>query len=331
MEQNNQLEPLKLSPELVTEAKIRALFNTQLIKKGYPKLLQGLENLKFSKDTLQPSYPELKASDTFLKDLEEVRKELSSPYADVPKLIKKVFDEVTAPISTLSVSKKADLKAANELAAAELKKAQQENARVEGIKAAMGNFINTVTREISLAETDTTIVAIQKKIGAEKSRTGFYAEFLEEFKQKCDALTAAINLRKESIRKYQDLAKAKEQAIKDDDPVKAAQINGEMEYVDAALTDNTIRLQEQAFEQASNIETYVAEPMINVAKAKTRRWLWKVDDMALLYKKMPHLVTLEPNRQAIDTILATKRADGSLKGKEEENMNGITFYLEKYY
>lgn len=331
MEQNNQLEPLKLSPELVSEAKIRALFNTQLIKKGYPKLLQGLENLSFSKDSLQPSYPELKAVDTFLKDLEEIRLELSKPYGDVPRLIKKVFDEVTAPISTLSVSKKADLKAANELAAAELKKAQQENARVENIKSAIGNFINLITREISLAEDDTTIVAIQKKIGAEKSRTGFYAEFIGELREKCDALTPAINTRKESIRKYQDLAKEQEQAIKDNDPVKAAQIKGEMEYVDAALTDNTIRLQEKAFEQAVSIETYVAEPLINVAKAKTRRWLWRVDDINLLYKKMPHLVKLVPDEEAINTILKTKRADGSFKGKEEEAMNGITFYLEKYY
>ena len=331
MEQNNQLEPLRLSPELVTEAKLKALFNTQLIKKGYPKLLQGLENLSFSKDTLQPTYPELKAADQFLKELETIRTEIGKPYADTARLIKRVFDEITEPISTLTASKKAELKTSNELAAAELKKAQQENARVEGIKATIGNFINTVTREISLAETDTTIVAIQKKIGTEKSRTGYYAEFLNELKEKCDALTPAINTRKESIRKYQELEKEQEAALKSNDPIKAAQIKGEMEYVDAALMEDTIRLQEQAFEQAASIETVVAEPLINVAKVKTRRWLWKVEDMALLYKKMPHLVKLEPDRAAIDIILATKRADGSLKGKEEEKMNGITFYQEKYY
>ncbi len=331
MEQNNQLQSFGLPPEQVSDAIVKAMFNKEIVRRDYQKILQGLSNLHFSKDNLQPFYPEFKASDKLLKELDEVRKELGKPSSELLDRLMRIFREVTEPISTLTASKKAELKAANELAAAELRQSQAEKMRVDGIKKKIGDFINEVTRDIGFADDDTKIVSIQKRVGTEKSRTTYYAEFLPELKEKCDALTPVINERKEFIRKANDLRNQQEQALIDNDPVKAAQTKGELEYVEAALTENTIRLQEQAFEQASSIETIVPETMINVAKAKTRRWLWKVDDINLVYKKMPHLVTLEPNRQAIDTILATKRADGSLKGKEEEKMNGITFYLEKYY
>lgn len=335
MEQENQSNLperfTSLPPTQVTEAKIRALFNTMLIRMGYTNLLQGLESLTFDKNFLQPSYAELKASDKFLKEMEIIRTELSKPYSEIPKMIKRICDEITAPISKVSASKKAELKAANELAQSELRKIQAENARVESIKIQMGNFINQATKDISLANNDTDIVAIQKRIGAEKSRSTFYAEFLDEFKELCDGLTPLINQRKEHIRKAQELAKAQEQAKESNDPIKAAQLKGEMEYLEMQMTENTIRLQEKAFEQATSIEIATAEPMIELAKAKTTRWLWKVDDISLLYKKMPHLVELIPNKEAIDTILKTKRLDGSLKGKTEEHMNGITFYQEKYY
>ena len=46
-------------------------------------------------------------------------------------------------------------------------------------------------------------------------------------------------------------------------------------------------------------------------------------------EKMPHLVKLVPDDEAIDLLLKTKRQDGSLDSVEEENWNGIVFYNDR--
>jgi hypothetical protein len=46
---------------------------------------------------------------------------------------------------------------------------------------------------------------------------------------------------------------------------------------------------------------------------------------------MPHLVKMVPDEDAIDVLLATKRKDGSLDGKLEENWNGILFFNDKTF
>jgi hypothetical protein len=48
-----------------------------------------------------------------------------------------------------------------------------------------------------------------------------------------------------------------------------------------------------------------------------------------LNKKLPHCVELTPIKAEIEKILATRRADGSLKDKDEEIYCGIRFFNDK--
>jgi hypothetical protein len=51
----------------------------------------------------------------------------------------------------------------------------------------------------------------------------------------------------------------------------------------------------------------------------------------MLYKKMPHLIDLTPNKDKIGELLEVKKADGTLKDVEELKIFGLTLYLEKLY
>ena len=79
------------------------------------------------------------------------------------------------------------------------------SARVDNIVSTMTLFINNCTQFITTATTDKQITAIQKRIGSEESREGFYSEFLDEFKQKCAALDPLI---KESWNNNGDYSKS---------------------------------------------------------------------------------------------------------------------------
>jgi hypothetical protein len=46
---------------------------------------------------------------------------------------------------------------------------------------------------------------------------------------------------------------------------------------------------------------------------------------------MPHLVKLVPDDDAIELLLKTKKADGSLADKMEDKLFGITFYNDKSF
>ena len=65
----------------------------------------------------------------------------------------------------------------------------------------------------------------------------------------------------------------------------------------------------------------VVPEVVDIAPKGRSNWKWRVDDIKLLQKKMPHLVKLVPDDEAIDLLLKTKRQDGSLDSVEEENFH----------
>lgn len=329
MEENKHLPAtLHLPPQQVTKPTVQALFNTEVVRRNYKKILQAAGEIKPAKDNLKDAYNRLKDLEAFIKEMEDYRKALSDPYFKAQKDIKGTFDEFMQPILSEVQSYKAAIKIVNDELSAELAAAAVERNRVLKINEAITNFINGATRQIADAKDDGELVVIQKRIGSEKSRTNFYMEYIDEFKTKCDALTPLINQRKETIRKGFQLAKDQAQALIDGDIDKAAEIRAELEILDLSMEENVLRIQETAFAQAATTEVAVAETMVETIKGRNF-WRWRVDDMKTLYKKMPHLVDLVPNKEAIEAVLAENKKQWNEADQKEVTMNGLTFFIQK--
>lgn len=317
-----QFAPLQMSKPV-----IQALVTKELSGLKYKEVLQAVSNLSFTKDNLAPDYPALKELDRLLKLLDELRKKIQSPYYLVCTDTNAIFKDIVKPLEEVRDNKKAELKAANELAEIEKRQALAEQQRKENILTAIAQFINQVTMAVSSATSDTEITRIQKLVGSEKNKKSFYAEYYSELVDKCESLEQPIKDRKEFIREKARL----DEEIKNADASQAVELKEQQELLEAQTKESSIRLQETAFEAASTIQTVVGEPMIETVKPKSRRWTWRVDDIQLLQKKMPHLVKLVPNDEAIDTLFRSKKAEGLLIDDEELKIFGLTIYQEKFY
>lgn len=324
--QNKQLAPLQM-----TKPVIQALVTMELTGLKYQQILQGASNLSFTKDNLATDYPALKELDRLLKLLDELRKKIQNPYYVVCSDTNAIFKEIIKPLEEVRDKKKAELRAANELAEAEKRQAQQEQSRKENILTAIATFINLTTKSVSEATTDAEIIRVQKLVGTEKAKKTFYAEFYDELVEKCDALEQPIKDRKKFI---QDSAKIQEKinaAVADGNQDAAIELKIKQELLQQATHESSIRLQEVAFDAASSIQSVVGQPIIETVKPKMTKWTWEVEDIKLLQKKMPHLVKLVPDEEAIDLLFKTKKAENALIDGEELKIFGLRIYQQKFY
>ncbi len=331
--QSNNLPALRgVAPDKITKQQIIALFNTETIRWNYNKMLQGLRSMVISKDTLKPEYPEFKEADKFLRSIDEWRKAQAKPFNEIDALFLEVYKEIGEPILVELKSLKAQVKTASDANAAEIAQAKKEQERKDNILRVMGTFLNQVTSDILLSTKDSQIVLIQKRIGSEKSKKGFYAEYMPELEEKCEALNSTINSQKEKIRELDKLQVQFEDELRNNNDTAAAQLKEKIELTNVELTENSIRLQEKAFEQSMAISSVeVGQPDLNVVKGKSNRWRWRIDDIELLRKKMPQLTKIVANEQAIADFEKEQRAAGIFKTEEQEiKFNGLTFFKEKY-
>lgn len=327
--EENQL-PI-LPPDKVTKEIVQAMFNKYLGAQNYAKTLTAAQSLTFTKDNLSADYPALKQLDGLLKGLESVRKQWKSAYDAPGNIIQEVFKEISKPLETIQLQKKSELKTANEQALAEKRQAEQEQLRKDTILKAIGTFINQVALNVSIASTEEEITRIQKLVGSEKARKGFYQEYHDELIQKCNGLDASIKDRKDFIKQKIETETKLKDALDKGNLDEAAVLKSKQEILETKADESAIVLQEEAFKQNLDITTVVGEPMIDTVKPRMTKWTWKLEDINLLYKKMPHLVKLVPDEKAIDAILSTKKAEKTLIDGEENKFFGVTFYQEKYY
>ena len=328
MEENNLVPS---NPQHPTREIIQAMFNRELGLNNYKKIIEAASALTFSKDNLSADYPALKELDKLLKNLDEVRKKIKEPYVTTGKVIESTFKEITAPMEEILTQKKGQLRTANEAAMMELKKAQQEQERKDNINRTLASFINEVTLAVGNASDDKEITRIQKLIGSEKAKKSFYAELYNELLNKCDGLEQPIKDRKSFIQQTMANEKLLQAALNDGDDEKAVKLREEQELLQEKTNESKIRLEEAAFEQVSTIQSVVGQPIIETVKPKSKRWKWRVDDITLLQKKLPHLVKLVPNDEAIDELMKLKRAENALIDDEELKIFGLTFFQEKFY
>lgn len=322
---NNSVE--KYQPGVKSPV-VKAAFDLELAKHNYQALLQNLSAVTITRDNVNDDLT--KSGREVLKTLElkkdELAKEPLQWHRDVMENYKSLKNPLEEQVSRILAEKKSVADQINKEAAQQL----AEKTRIVNAQAAIPAFTNKIANLIQSAKTDADIVSIEKMIGSEKTKTSVYQEFIPQLIEQCDALRPDIKSVKETIRERQIAEENEKKAMESGDIHAATSLREQREHLEAVIEETGLRIHEKAYEKAAAIEIIVPEVMDTAPKGRTN-WKWRVDDIKMLQKKMPHLVKLVPDDDAINTLLATKRLDGSLKDKMEEKLFGLTFFNDKSY
>jgi hypothetical protein len=309
-------------------ALVKAGFDLEANKRNYQLMLQNLSSVTVTKDNVNDDLTkdgrEVLSALTDKKD--EESKEPIQWHKDIMAAYKSLYDPLKEQVDRILAEKKSVSAEIQRETAMQL----AEQTRINNAKQAIIDFTNKVANLIASAKTDSDIVSIEKMIGTEKTRTNTYHEFIPDLINKCDALRPQIKTQKENIRELQKLHQREKEAMETGDIVELTELKEQKEQIQQVIQETGIRIHETAYEQATTIDI-VAPEVVDVAPKGRTNWKWRVDDIKLLQKKMPHLVKLVLDEEAIAILLKTKRSDGSLDNKMEENVFGLVFYNDKSF
>lgn len=325
MEQNN----LPSNPAQITKELVRVGFNIEATRLNYEVILQSVEDIVWTRTNIDQ--PLLEPAKFIASKLTEKKEQDKRPFIDAGKIIQSEYNDFFNPINDAISRKANERKALAGKIQEEEDNVKREADRINTISSTIATFISNITNDITASDNDKMIIAAEMRIGSELSRKNIYMEFLPNLKEQCEELKPLIKKQKEYVRVLKDVNKNQAAAIASGDDSTAVEMRMKAEEMKEIIDENKIRLQQKAFEQVENSNIYVGEPTTIAPNATRTTWKWRVDDLALLFKKMPGLVDLVPNKDKIDAILKEKRTNGEMEGKREEKMFGITFYEDKSY
>lgn len=307
---------------------VKATFDLEVAKHNYQQLLQNLSVIQVTRDNVNDDLT--KDGRELLKAIVDEKDRQSAEPLQWHRDIMHQFHSIHTPIK-----EQVDRILTEKKVVAGILKSEQdaqiaEQLRINNAKAAIVTFCNGVALRIADAKTDNDIVSIEKAIGLEKTKKNLYQEFLPDLILQLDGLRPQIKEQKEAVRKFQKAEEDEKKALADNDLVALTNLKEQKEYLTQEIAERGIRIHEKAFDQASTIEILAPEIAEIVPKGRSN-WKFRVDDIKILAKKMPHLVKLIPNDEAIKMQLETMKKDDSLKGKDELSWNGITFYNDKSF
>lgn len=307
---------------------VKHAFGLEAARLNYQAILQSVSEIQITRDNVGEDLTK-DARNALKVLLEEKEKQTEEPlkwHKDILEAYRSLQEPLQEQVDRILADKKRIALQIQD----EQKQQLAEQTRINNAKSAIVTFTNKIATQISEAKTDNDIVLIEKAIGSEKTKKNLYQEFLPDLITQCDNLRPQIKDQKENIRKLQKIVEDEKKAMESGDIVALTEIKGQKEHIEAVIQETAIRVHETAFEQATTIDIVAPEIVDTAPKGRTN-WKWRVDDIKMLQKKMPHLVKLVPDEEAIAVLLKTKKADGSLAGKDEESVFGLTFYNDKSF
>lgn len=307
---------------------VKATFDLEVAKYNYQQLLQNLSATQVTRDNVNDDLT--KDGREILKAIVDEKDRQSSEPLQWHRDIMHQYHSIHAPIKEQVDRILADKKAMAAVLKSEQDAQIAEQNRINNAKSAIITFCNGVALKIAEAKTDNDIVSIEKAIGLEKTKKNVYQEFLPDLVLQLDGLRPQIKEQKETVRKLQQAIEDEKKALETNDVVALTELKDKKEYLEQEIAERGIRIHEKAFEQASTIDIIVPEIAETVPKGRTN-WKFRVDDIKTLQKKMPHMVMVVPNEEAIKLQLSTMKNDGSLANQDLVMWNGITFYNDKSF
>lgn len=315
---------------VVTLEIVRAQFNAELTKLKYQDALQRFIDWPVTSENTLETQAKIKNVRAFSRKLGEIKEAGKEAAWAECKMWDRAFNDISVYLTEQLNAKEATLQTVLDKNAAENKKIDDENKRVEGIKKEIDNFILLQGKLVAEATTTPQLVSIEKVIGSHKANASRYQEFLPQLIDRCNELTPLIKKQKDIVKKMEKLAKDKEAALAKGDDRAVIEIGEKQEIAQHSLDESKVVIQETAIQQALKVdEVTTVTPVQQEVKYRRQSWKWEVKDPVVLYKKAPHLVQLVPDEEKIDELLKTKKADGSLKDVDHLDYMGIRFFLEK--
>jgi ribosomal protein S19 len=305
-----------------TQDIVKANIQLELTKSGliYQFVLQGLENIKFTRDNIEEMRLKLAPGEKLVKQLND----RVNPYKEAWQNDNAAKKSLLTPVEEVLSRKKSELaKIAKEIADENAKiEAEKQKAAAEELAA--NNFFLSISQQVASAETDFEIVRIEKLIGAHSAKP--------LYKEKAETLKPIISKQKEHIRKLDALKEQEKKAEQSGDDEKVMQLREQQEAVEAKKSETTEAVQMAAIKTAETPSAIFPEVVGQTTVKAARTYIkWEVTDINELYKKIPELVTLIPNKEAIDLLLSQHREKLAEKKEKfiEVNSNGLRFYEDK--
>lgn len=308
---------------------VKALFNKELTIIKYQEMLQSFIDYKITTENIVEAQDKMKKWRAYLRRIDGIKEVLKRPGLDYCKMVEETYKSYYIPADTVGGDKDKEIQAIVNKIAEENRQKERERQRVDGIEKDIDNTLLMYSQHIAGAKDTPTLVTIEKMLGSLKGNKSRFQEFLPKFVERCGELTPLIKKQKEVIKELEELEAQRVQAEKEQDDRKLLELQEKQAEAANAFEENKIVVQETAIAAAIRPDIQVAESVPTEIKYRRQSWKWEVKDIKELYKKMPHLVELTPNKEKIDELLKTKKADGSLKNIEELNYFGLKIYLEK--
>jgi len=310
---------------------IKAQFGIELTKKhgNYQKALEQLQGITVTEDNIEEAQQFMRNVNSFIKYLDDLRKEMKDPFFKQGKSIDDVHKEFANPI--IAIRDKVQ-KLLNDVAAIKAKKIEEDRQRLlktQAIKEAINTFVLNFSVKIAAADSNEQLISLERLINLEKANKSKYADLLSLLIERCNELNEKLAEQKKLVKQREELKKQQEEAKKQGDDDKLNELLEKQQAIDDEIADNTVIVQEQA---ANSIIADTNE-IDELESVKARRTVWKaeISDVKEAMKKAPELLDVTLNNDAVKAVLNTLKDSGSLKGKTELTVNGIRYFEQKTF
>lgn len=320
-----------MSNTLTKELVVASLI-PEVARNNIQQLIEVGKGIIPTEETIKVDYENLLKIRDMWTLLEKRRKEEDAQDRERIKARKEGYDKYMKPMEEI-------LEAAEPiLAAINHKLWSAEKDVVESIKLhnerqeALTSFVNEIAKAVAVAPDSKELVMIQKLIGTEKSKSSFYGEYKSKMVDGvCDALLSMIAERKQILKENQKVQHEYDTWLAAGDIDKAAQLKDTIELNNIMAQQNIERIADGAFQQISSILPVSTNFESATIHPRLHRWSWRVDDIELLYKKNPPLVSKEPNKKAINDFMKEKSDADELKLDCENNFNGLVVWRKPFF
>jgi len=318
-------------PQKITKELVIASLISETTRLNLQTFLDQAKSIRHDRESLSANYELLLKLRDIWDFLDKRRKAEDKPEKEVIATRKEGYEEIMNPIAELLEAADPYILAINSELLLEEREIGEAIKKQVANRDSLAEFINDTIRAIVAASDNKELVRIQKAIGSEKSHRAKYGEYATVLESVVDDLLKLIDGRKKLIHETGMLNERMQKALRENDQPAIVQAKELMELGKQELDENAAGISDKAFKKVSELPIAGYDIVSKAVKPRTHRWAWRVDDMELLYKKMPELVTKEANTKAVNAFLKVKVESGTLDEYLDNKFNGLVIYRKPFY
>lgn len=262
------------------------------------------------------------------KITEETHKIIKSPYFEAGKACDGAKNAVIGELDIISAPVEAAFKRINDEIDKKKREAEAKAEKEKQIKAGVEANILSFATQIAASKTRKELTDVERLINLEKSssRATKYGDWHEFAIKRYDEVLIPV-LKDQKI-KVDEYEKIQEQLSKANDPVLADELKEKLEAKENEITQNQIKVQEDALNQQIIPSTEAEEIFPDVTSAGSTM-VCEIVDEKTVYKKHRDLLNVELRLLDTKKLGATLRDAGAFQGKDELIFDGLKFTIER--